>query len=200
MPFPIWQSIPPTTEVRDLHTTSMLLCTDAPGSGILLRCGSGLKDGKTTVVHAPARRPNALEMMGLDDDTQIAQQAQILLGDSKVHVVAIPPVAWKTLGRGLPRRTRIAVVIALLTAILMYIPPLALSPWVAIPLAAGLGLLVRLFLRERISTRIDPSEAGAMTVDEVVARVMLSVHGVHLAEPADGRSRAGSRRWAPRVG
>ena len=200
MPFPIWQSIPPTTAVRDLYSTSLLLCTDDPDSGILFRCGSGLKDGTTTVVHAPTRRPNALSMVSLDHDTQIAEQAQILLGDSKVHVVAIPTIAWKTLGGGLPRRTRIAAVITILLAVFLYIPPLTLSLWVAVPLSMALGVLVRLMLRERIPTTIGPSNASTKNVESVVARVMLSLHGTSLTAPEGTRSPATSGGWAPPVG
>lgn len=200
MPFPIWQSIPPTTPLQDLYRTSLLMCSDAPGSEILLRCSSGLEDGRTTVVHATARRPDALRMVCVGDDTQIAEQAQMLLGDSKVHVVAVPPIAWKTLGGGLPRRTRIAAVIALLTGILLCTPPITLSPWVAVPLALGLGLLVRLLLRERIPTRIVPTDTSTMTVEAVVSRVMLSLHGVPAAHQEGIDSQAGCHRWAPPVG
>lgn len=199
-PFPIWESVPPTTPVRDLYRTSLLLCTEKPDSAILLRCGSGLEDGETTIVYAPARHPSALSMMGLDHDTQIAEQAQLLLGDPKVHAVAVPPIAWKTLGGGLPRRTRIAAVISILLAVFLYLPPLALSLWVAVPLSAVLGLLVRLLLRERIPTKIGSSDDSMMTVDEVVERVMLSLQCVPLTVPEDASPRAGSSRWAPPVG
>jgi len=33
-------------------------------------------------------------MTSVDDDTQIAAQAQLLLGNSTVHVVAIPHITW----------------------------------------------------------------------------------------------------------
>lgn len=197
MPFPLWQYIPPTTAVRDLYETSLLACTDEPNSGILLRCSTGLAEGSTTVVHALAKRPNAVRMMGIDDDTQIAAQAQILLGDSRVHVVSIPHIAWKSLGGGLPRRTPIAVAIAVLTAVALSIPPVSLSVWVSVPVAALTGLLTWFLLRVRIPTRIGPPEAPPMAVDTVLERAMLSVSGLPRSGTAVPRSEKSSRSWAP---
>lgn len=199
MPLPVWQLIPPATPVRDLYRTSLLACTDDPSSGILLRCGAGLEDGSATLVHAPSMRPDALTMTSVDDDTQIAAQAQLLLGNSTVHVVAIPHITWKNLGGGLPRRTPIAAAIALLVAVVLFIPPLSMSAWVALSAGVGLGLLTWLLLRERVPTRIGPSEAP-MAADAVVERVMLTIGREQRQGKKAGRPATGTARWAPPVG
>lgn len=199
MPLPVWQRIPPATPVRDLYRTSLLACTDDAGSGILLRCGAGLEDGSATLIHAPSINPNALTMTSVDDDTQIAAQAQLLLGNSTVHVVAIPHITWKNLGGGLPRRTPIAAAIALLVAVVLYIPPLSLSAWVALPAGAVLGLLTWLLLRERVPTTIGPPGAP-MTTDAVVERVMLTIGRERRTGSKASRPPTGNARWAPPVG
>ncbi len=199
MPFPIWQSIPPTTTVRDLYRTSLLACTDEPGSGVLLRCSPGLEDGTTNVVHARASRPDALRMTGIDDDTQIDAQARLLLGASKVHVVAIPHITWKSLGGGLPWRIPFAAAIGVLSAVLMYVSPLSLSTWVPVTVAAGLGLLMWLLLRERTPTRIGSPGAPPMTADAVVERALLSLNGPSRNESAATGPHESTPRWAPHV-
>lgn len=200
MPLPVWQQVPPTTAVRDLYRTSLLACSDDPASGVLLRCGAGLEDGSTTIVHAKASHPNALTMTGVDDDTHIVAQARLLLGDTTVHVVAIPHIAWKCLGGGLPRRTPIAAVIAVLVAVLLVLPPVALSAWVALPVAAVLGLLAWLLLRERLPTRIGSSSELPMAADAVVEHVRLCLNGRPAEGAATNNSRAGAHRWVPPVG
>lgn len=199
MPFPPWQLIPPSTAVRDLYRTSLLVCTDEPGSGVLLRCNTGLKDGSATVVHAKMDRPNKVRMMGVDDDSQIAHEAQRLLGDATVHVVSIPHIAWTRLGGGLPSRTPLAVTIALLTATLLYFSPLPLTTWAAIPVATALGLAMWLLLRDRIPTRIGHPGSPAMTTDAIVERVMLSLNGPSLTGSATTRPLENAPEWAPHL-
>ncbi len=138
-------------------------------------------------------------MTGVDDDTPIASQAQVLLGDSAVHLVAIPHISWKSLGGGLPLRTPAALAIAFLVAVVMYMPPISLHPWVALPAAAVLGLLVRLVLRERIPTTIGPPAAPPMKVGAVVDRVILSLGGVPCPGSTATRTRESSPRWARSV-
>lgn len=199
MPFTLWKPIPHTTTVGELFTTSLLVSTDDPGSGILVRCSDGLEEGSATIVLASTGAPNALKMMGVDDDVQIGAQAQVLLGGSRVHVVAIPHITWKSLGGGLPWRTPIAAVIALLTALLLSVPPLALTPLAALPVAAFAGVMGWFLLRKRIPTRIGPPEASLMTADDVVKRAMPSSNEVPRARVSAARLTSGSRRWAPPV-
>lgn len=199
MPLPVWQRIPPATPVRDLYKTSILACTDDPGSGILLRCGAGMEDGSTTLIHASSTYPSALTMTSVDDDAHIEAQAQLLLGNSVVHVVAIPHITWKNLGGGLPRRTPIAAVIALLTAVVLYLPPLALSAWVAVPVGVALGVLAWLLLRERVPTTIGEPDSAAMTVEAVVERVRLTIGHDRRTGSEANRPSAGHAGWAPPV-
>lgn len=197
MPFPPWQSVPHTTKLQNLFSTSLMVHEHQAASGILLRCSPGLEEGSATIVLATTRRPNALGMIGVDDETQIGYQAQALLGSDRVHVVAVPHITWKSLGNGLPWRTPIAVATALLIALLTYLPPLSWSPWAAVPLAAVLGMVAWLLLRERHPTRIGPPEAAPMTADDVVKRVIPPVNTGPRRRASDARLPKGSRRWAP---
>lgn len=196
MPFTPWQTIPTTTAVRELFTTSLLLSADDPPSGVLVRCSPGLHEGSATVVHATIRRPNALRMLGVDDDIQVDALAQVLLGNSHVQIVAIPHITWKSVGRGLPWRTTIAAVGALLTALLLSTPPLSFTPWTALPLGTSVGMMAWLLLRRRVPTRIGPRETPLMTVDDVVKRITSSQDDI--PDTASGtRSPSGSRRRSP---
>ncbi len=199
MPLSAWQRIPPTTAVRDLYRTSLLAYTDDPRSGVLLRCGAGLEDGSTTIVHATVKRPNVLTMTSVDDDTDIAAQARLLIGDSTVHLVATPHISWQYLGKGLPQRTPIAAVIALLATVLMLMSPMALSVWFALPLAAALGMLAWLLLRERIPTRIGSPDGPPMTASAVVERAMFTFGEHPHVVSSVTRSQQDSHLWAPPV-
>ncbi len=199
MPYPLWQLVPPTTQVRDLFSTSLLIFSPDASPGILARFSTGLDEGTATAVLATTRRPDALAMMGIDDDERIGKQAQTLLGVERADVMAIPHITWKRLGKGLAWRTPITGVVALFTAALLYVPPLSWSPWAITPIAVFLGLIVWLLLRERIPTSIGPPDAPHISVDDVVKRATFSHIEVPRSKSSAVRLPKGSRRWAPPV-
>lgn len=173
MSFATWEPVPPTTELSDLFTTSLLVLTDKNGPGILLRCSAGLEAGSAVIVHASTSRPSSLHMTGVDDNTQIGEQAQALVPARVVQVVAIPHITW---GHPDPqgRRWRTPVValgvLVSAVAIALVHPPLTVIP--AIPGAALVGLLLWLLLRRKVPTGIAPDGDLQLDVKDVLRHVL----------------------------
>ena len=171
MSFTPWEPIPPETALCDLFTTSILIWTRHPRPGVLLRCSAGLEDGSATIVHASTQRPNALRMLGADDNMSIGDQAKRVLKDSRVQMIAIPHISWKQLGSGLRWRTPVAILLALATGLIISLLPFSLGYSVTLPIAVASGAMLWLLLRRRSPTRIGPAGGPHMSIDDVLQRV-----------------------------
>lgn len=196
MPFAPWHTVPPTTPLRDLLTTSLLIHDRHSASAMLVRCSPGMEEGSATVVLATTQRPNALSMLGVDDGGQIGHHAQELLDTRHVQVVAIPHIAWKSVGRGLRWRTPVAVGAALLATALLYVP-VALTLWWALAAGVAVGVVMWFLLRERTGTRVTTPDGATMSVEEVVRRAVPAGSSTPRVAPvASSRPSDQSRRWA----
>lgn len=174
-----WQRVPPTTPLRDLQTTSLLVIARDSRSGRLLRCSPALEAGSAQLVHADVRRPNAIRMLEMDDDSPIGEQARALLAEAD-HVVAIPHITWKHFDGGMRWRTPATVLVALVTALAVV---LLAPPWgvaTALPVAAATGLLTWLVLRRRVPTTIAPFDGQQHGAIDVLA------HARHSTQHAPG--------------
>lgn len=173
MRFTPFDDVPPTTALRDLFTTSLLVHTDSSNTGVLVRCSAGVDEGSALVVHAGTGRPNAVRMLQLDDETPIGVEARALLPDPAVRVVAIPHISWHhLLPRGRPWRITAVVtgVLASLIPLSLMRPPLSAA--VAIPISALVGLLIWLVLRQQVPTSITPVDGLELDPSSIVAHVL----------------------------
>lgn len=197
MPFPPWQTVPHSATLHDLLSTSLLIQDQGATSGILLRCSAGLEPGSVIILMATTGRPNVLGMMDVDGETHIGDEARALLRSSHANVLAVPHITWKSWGQGLPWRTPIAAAVGVLAAVLMYVPPLSWNPWAVVPLAAVMGVVVWLLLRERLPTTIGPPETAPMTVSDVVRRAIGCAGSASHVPSSDPGLPKESRRWVP---
>lgn len=170
--FGCWQTVPPTTALSDLYTTSLLIVSQGQPSGVLVRCTAGMDEGSAVLVHADTSRPNAVRLLEMDDDAHIGEQARGLASHGLVQVLVIPHITWQHPGTGVPWRTPAAILIALVAAlaVIMLGPPLSVAA--TLPVAAVTGSLAWLLLRGRVPTSIAPVDDMPMAVQGIVGHIM----------------------------
>ena len=167
--FDLWETVPSTTKLSALFATSLLILTSHPETAVLVRCSPGVEEGTAVMVHSDTSRPNALGMLGVEADSEIGAEAQLLAPGKPITVVAIPHITWKHPGGGPRWRAPLTVLGALAAAlpVVMLAPPIGVVA--AVPVAGVVAILIWLLLRTIVPTRIEPGEGSRSGIAEAVA-------------------------------
>lgn len=160
MTFPFWVPLPPETQLSELTATSLLVTRQDYSRAVV--CTVSPSDGRFTLRWAVL--PDLQQDHVWQTDAGRFHDRSSALGMGRAYdVVAIPPVQWRTGGRGVRARVPVTVLLSLVTAIALLTLGGVQGAALAIPAAAGVALLAWLVLREPRPTRI--LTAGGLTLD-----------------------------------